>query len=569
MASALVVPGVSVEARFDVLPPLPSPSGIIGAVGIVDRPPTAGSLVSVTKVSELRDLLGPGTATTMPEAVHALRNGAHEVVVSAVAGGASASADLLNDDSEKVLRLRCRSKGAWGNDLTVDVKGVPDATGKVVRATLRLLRNGAEIEKFDSLLVSPGAPGDLFEAVNTGSALVVAIDPTLDGIEPAAGTYTFTDQGTPVAVPRTGGAGNVIQLVPTGGVAPSKISVTIALVAGLADVTVSVDGGVREHFAGLDMDPDSDAYLPYILASQGRLVRAQVLSSAAAGKQLPRTTTSPVALTGGSSPQVQAYLDALDLLSDDSRIDMLLACLEPKRAAAEVQQVHGAMTAQAVTMTDAGAPRIAFGSITATEDVRDAGRLGRIRDHSSSVRNRRFVLVSPPGAAGAVAGAVARLDPQDSPTFKPTPLFDVAPARYRESELNVLIGPTTNVVVVQDRPGHGVIVLKGIDTTGDQISVTRVADQAIRETKAICENFIGVLNSDGARGALRGQIVATFTRMERAGALVKSTDGKDPAFLVDVYSTQQDFGQGIVRVDIAVRPVRAIDYVYATIRVKN
>jgi hypothetical protein len=50
---------------------------------------------------------------------------------------------------------------------------------------------------------------------------------------------------------------------------------------------------------------------------------------------------------------------------------------------------------------------------------------------------------------------------------------------------------------------------------------------------------------------------------------VPSTDGSDPAFHVDVYSTQLDFAQGIVRIDIAVRPVRAIDYVYATIRVKN
>jgi hypothetical protein len=29
-----------------------------------------------------------------------------------------------------------------------------------------------------------------------------------------------------------------------------------------------------------------------------------------------------------------------------------------------------------------------------------------------------------------------------------------------------------------------------------------------------------------------------------------------------------DFAQGIVRVDVAVRPVRAIDYVYATITVE-
>jgi len=161
------------------------------------------------------------------------------------------------------------------------------------------------------------------------------------------------------------------------------------------------------------------------------------------------------------------------------------------------------------------------------------------------------------------------MNPQDSPTFKSTPLFEISPAKYRESELNRLLSSSTNLLVVQNRAGRGVVVLKGIDTTGDQISVTRVADQAIRETKAISENFIGRLNTDEARIALKQQIVATFTRMERAGALVPSTDGKDPAFLVDVYSTQLDFAQGIVRIDIAIRPVRAIDYIYATIRVKN
>jgi len=179
------------------------------------------------------------------------------------------------------------------------------------------------------------------------------------------------------------------------------------------------------------------------------------------------------------------------------------------------------------------------------------------------------VLVAPSGAEGAVAGMVGRMNPQDSPTFKNVPLFGLDPSAFRESELNQLLGSNFNTLVVQNRAGRGVVVLKGIDTTGDQISVTRVADQCIRETKAISENFIGRLNSDEARVALRQQLIATFTRLERDGALVPSTDGKDPAFLVDVYSTQQDFAQGIVRIDIAVRPVRAIDYIYATIRVKN
>ena len=54
--SALVVPGVRVETIFDVLPPLPAPSGIVGVVGVVDRPPSTARLIGVSKVSELRDL---------------------------------------------------------------------------------------------------------------------------------------------------------------------------------------------------------------------------------------------------------------------------------------------------------------------------------------------------------------------------------------------------------------------------------------------------------------------------------------------------------------------------------
>ena len=108
---ALVVPGVRVEARFDVLPPLPATSGILGAVGIVDRPPRNGGLVGVTKTTEIRQLLGPGTIGSMPEVGHALGNGASEVVISGVAGGRAASARLLNSNSEEVVLLRSRSNG--------------------------------------------------------------------------------------------------------------------------------------------------------------------------------------------------------------------------------------------------------------------------------------------------------------------------------------------------------------------------------------------------------------------------------------------------------------------------
>jgi hypothetical protein len=554
-----------VEARFDVLPPLPAPSGIVGVVGIVDRPPQNLGLVSVTKTAEIRDLLGPGTVASMPEVVHALANGASEAVIAPVAGGAPASASLTNQNAEGVVLLRSRSNGAAGNRLRAEVRTVRAADNSIARVTLRLLRNGQTLESFSDLRVEPGATDDLFETINRQSTYVIAVDPGFVNVLPQPGTYAFSDTVGEVRVPEAQpGTRNVLLLRPADGVDPIGLSVTIARASDQTLTVTVTQRGPQEEFTGLDMNPDGGNYLPYVLANSSRFVRFVPLSSQDTNR-LPTDTAQPVAFTGGTSPTTAQYVAAIDQLAEDPRIDLVIASVEPDRATGEVRQIHQALGAHAVAMAENAAPRIAFGSITTAE--RD--NLDLIREHSALVRSRRFVLVAPTGAEGAVAGLIGRLNPQESPTFKPVPLFGVEPARYRESQLNRLLGSTTNLLAVQDRVGRGVVVLRGLDTSGDQISVTRVADICIRETKAIAENFIGQLNSEEARLALRQQIVATFTRLERAGALVPSTDGKDPAFTVDVYSTQQDFAQGIVRIDIAVRPVRAIDYVYATIRVKN
>jgi len=121
--------------------------------------------------------------------------------------------------------------------------------------------------------------------------------------------------------------------------------------------------------------------------------------------------------------------------------------------------------------------------------------------------------------------------------------------------------------VVNER-GKGVIVLRGITTDGDQINVRRVADRACRTMKMIGDLFIGRLNTADGRNALKQKLIEALLQMEKDGAIVPSTDGKDPSFKVDVYSSQADFALGIVRVDMAVRPVRAIDYIYATILVQ-
>jgi hypothetical protein len=125
-----------------------------------------------------------------------------------------------------------------------------------------------------------------------------------------------------------------------------------------------------------------------------------------------------------------------------------------------------------------------------------------------------------------------------------------------------------NVVPVALERGKGVIVLRGLTTDGDQINVRRVADHAVRVMKMVGDRFIGLLNNADGRSALKQKLAAELLQMEKDGAIVPSSDGKDPSFKVEVYSSQDDFAKGIVRVNMAVRPVRAIDYIYATITIQ-
>ncbi|HRU81537.1 MAG TPA: phage tail sheath subtilisin-like domain-containing protein, partial [Candidatus Methanomethylicus sp.] len=204
--------------------------------------------------------------------------------------------------------------------------------------------------------------------------------------------------------------------------------------------------------------------------------------------------------------------------------------------------------------------RIGIGTVAPNESVAD------IVKRTATLASDRFVLVAPYGVAGAVAGLISRLNYYESPTFKAlTGIADVE-RRYTPSELMELL--KAGVLPLEARRGKGIIVEKGITTSKEQISVMRIADHAVRATRNAAENFIGTLNTAGGRMALKQKITEFFLQMEKENAIVPSTDGKQPAFLVDVYSSQLDFAQGIVRADIAVRPVRAMDYIYATITVQ-
>jgi hypothetical protein len=312
------------------------------------------------------------------------------------------------------------------------------------------------------------------------------------------------------------------------------------------------DGSELESHRGVTINAGTDRDL-------ARAIERSAVVTASAIAAMPKD--GDYTLAGGADATPAEYAAALARLAGEPDVDMVLAAVQDFSADRknDIIQIYSDVIAHCDNLSRESKGRLGFGQVprggTAAQHVEIAGYL--VSD--------RFVLVAPNGVVGAVAGMIGSLSYFHSPTFKTLAGLGVIPAIGVDAQKELLTG---RVVPVVNERGKGVIVLRGITTDGDQINVRRVADRACRTMKMIGDLFIGRLNNADGRNALKQKLIEALLQMEKDGAIVPSTDGKDPSFKVDVYSSQADFALGIVRVDMAVRPVRAIDYIYATILVQ-
>lgn len=335
-------------------------------------------------------------------------------------------------------------------------------------------------------------------------------------------------------------------------------SVDVRVGKGTADNSVLVEIAFEkkvEVFDNLVMDPSSELYLVNVVNEKSQLVSAEDLK---APLDFPDNNPIPVEekLEGGAAgqPKVDDYEKALERLEMEPDIDMVMACdiYDPA--------IWAVIDAHCKNMSKDAKNRIGIGTVPPHASVKDIVKM------TETLASDRFIVVAPYGVAGAVCGLASKLRYYDSPTYKAlTGIADIE-KRYTPAEQMELI--KAGILVVDVLRGRGIILVKGISTSKEQVSVTRIADHAVRGVKNVSDNFIGTLNSAGGRMALREKLTEFLLAMDKEGAIVPSTDGEQPSFLVDVYSSQMDFAQGIVRVDIAVRPVRAMDFIYATITVQ-
>lgn len=348
---------------------------------------------------------------------------------------------------------------------------------------------------------------------------------------------------------KSGEAGNDVAVKIEPGSSPDTVKVMVS------------EGEVIEISDNLLMDSSGENYFVDYLNKNSNLVIAEDLkSSSKAPNNNAREAESNLSKGATGAISKDDYEAALDKLEGDPDVDMVVACDVTDPA------IHALIEAHCMKMSTDAKNRIGVGTVAKGESIKE------ICKRTTTLASDRFVLVAPYGNVvpygnlGAVAGLISRLNYYESPTFKPLSGISKLEVNYTPSEQMELL--KAGVVPLEAQRGRGIIVVKGISTSKEQISVTRIADHSVRGVKNIADLFIGTLNSQSGRMALKGKLIEFLMGMEREGSIVPGTDGKEPAYIVDVFSSQMDFGQGIVRVDMAVRPVRAMDYIYATIKVE-
>jgi hypothetical protein len=154
-------------------------------------------------------------------------------------------------------------------------------------------------------------------------------------------------------------------------------------------------------------------------------------------------------------------------------------------------------------------------------------------------------------ATAAIAGMLSARPPHVSLTNK-TLSVDGLERKFDSGELEQLV--IGRVLALEVR--SGIRVVKGITADAGafrQITTRRIVDFAKFGVRSAAEPYIGLLNNDRVRKALKGSINGFLAQMVLDEMLV--------SYELDVTATRDEEIRGICRVTMTVRPTFSIDYI--------
>ncbi|HET7461178.1 MAG TPA: phage tail sheath C-terminal domain-containing protein [Longimicrobium sp.] len=282
------------------------------------------------------------------------------------------------------------------------------------------------------------------------------------------------------------------------------------------------------------------------------------------GSDVPDDVTAATALAGGANGQTTAASDynrALEQLENEI-VNIIVLAGQDAATGGETITGHLNRTKEmrrerigviGSNGTD-DADKIAAHSLNSDRLIYVApGIKARVTDPET----HRDVEVNLPGAytAAAVAGLISSLPVQTSPTNKPLTVGGLSTA-FNQPRLEKLV--QNRVTAVEKREGFRIV--KGITTSTNpawhQVTTRRIVDYAMYGVRSACNPYIGKLNNDRVRGAMKATIDGFLTRMVQDEALT--------GYQLEVSATRAQEIAGVCVVNMTLQPTFSIDFIRVT-----
>lgn len=575
----LILPGVYIEVRPEALiVPGPIAVGNIGISGTAGQGPV-GEVMSLGSFSEAKQVFGaydafdnpqvPNQPLTLIRALElAYMNGASTVfavrVTSTELAGASnnfiaawgvytkARKATFAVDGETAgtvcATLSAATHGSWGNSIAVNVFDADNDSFIVNEkhpgpAPIKLKRTPTAPNPRNQIRVVLAATGQtkVFSVVYSPTA------PTAGQVQinVATGELTFAAGEAPVAA----------DILYASYVVPKNNSRKVSIRFGAVTEVYTVADG--QHLVDQVNDQNSPSALVTGAAGPNPGERPKKYAAADDFREFGKGTDTPG--SNGADASASDYKLGLDqLLNEDAQI--ILAAGQDDTVIAAV----GLPAHVEVASTD----KIKRDRIGVVGSKANA-TLDDILGHT--VASDRMIFVAPgiqandsvsgkvvdlPGsyAAAVIAGMLSAVDPQVSLTNKTLSVVGLDERKFTLTPDKLEQMVQAQVLALEKRNGFRVV--KGITTdTGAfrQITTRRIVDFAKFGVRSAADPYIGLLNNDRVRKALKGSINGFLARMV--------DDEQLESYELDVTATRDQEIQGIAEVTMTLRPTFSIDYI--------
>lgn len=346
--------------------------------------------------------------------------------------------------------------------------------------------------------------------------------------------------------------GSFIRVQSEGLIAPKGLSFgNVGIVGTVAAADGVTDAVGTTHILG-SMEDAARFYAPADALSAGtlNLMRGLALLFANGARTVYAHGLAAAATQGNFITAVTELLkeDVNILVVPELSTDNAKLALQPALETAE----NNGRDMMAVIGADAVGTTAIKGQVTANKRVILTAPPVRAYDSGSDT----VVTLPGPYTAAAVAGLVASLAPQSSPTNKVLPGVVQLGARFSYGELKDLL--QGNVCPLEDR--QGIRVVRGITTEGAafaQITTRRIVDFAKGGIRQVAGPFIGKLNNERVRKALHGAIDGFLTTMVVDEALT--------GYELEVKASRADEIASRCVVNVSMQPTFSIDYIRVTL----